>query len=85
MEHTGHEFVLCLRGLLEYQVENNSFRLEPGDTLLFAANLKHRWRNPGKTVTNAVFVLSGFEEEELYGEAHITPLREEEANNEESE
>ena len=85
MEHSGHEFVLCLRGQLEYQVENNVFRLEPGDTLLFAANLKHRWRNPGKTVTNAVFVLSGFEEEELHGEAHITPLREEDANNEESE
>lgn len=84
MEHSGHEFVLCLRGQLEYQVENNSFRLEPGDTLLFAANLKHRWRNPGKTVTNAVFVLSGFEEEELHGEAHITPLREDDTQDEES-
>lgn len=85
MEHSGHEFVLCLRGQLEYQVENNVFRLEPGDTLLFAANLKHRWRNPGKTVTNAVFVLSGFEEEELHGEAHITPLREDDTQDEESE
>jgi len=71
MAHTGHEFVLCLRGKLEYQVENQYFVLEPGDTLIFAAELKHQWRNPGKTVTNAVFVLAGFEEGESPSEFHI--------------
>jgi transcriptional regulator with XRE-family HTH domain len=62
--HTGHEFVICLRGQLEYQIEDDTFLLEAGDSLLFQANLKHRWRNPGPLVTNAVFVLSGFEEGE---------------------
>ncbi len=62
IEHSGHEFVLCLRGQLEYQVEKEIYLLEPGDSLLFAAHLTHRWRNPGPTVTNAVFVLSDFEE-----------------------
>jgi transcriptional regulator with XRE-family HTH domain len=62
VEHSGHEFVLCLRGQLEYQVEKEIYLLEPGDSLLFAAHLNHRWRNPGPTVTNAVFVLSDFEE-----------------------
>ena len=62
IEHTGHEFVLCLRGQLEYQIEREIYLLEPGDSLLFASNLKHRWRNPGPMVTNAVFVLSCFEE-----------------------
>ena len=71
--HAGHEFVMCLRGQLEYQVENKLYRLESGDTLLFAAELKHRWRNPGKTVTNAVFVLSEYEPEEFPGEAHFVP------------
>ncbi|MBC8507712.1 MAG: helix-turn-helix domain-containing protein [Anaerolineales bacterium] len=71
MAHTGHEFVLCLRGKLEYQVENQFFVLEPGDTLIFAAELKHQWRNPGNTVTNAVFVLAGFEEGENPSEFHI--------------
>ena len=71
IEHTGHEFVMCLRGQLEYQVENNVYKLEAGDTLLFAAQLKHRWRNTGKTVTNAIFVLSGYEEKELPIEAHF--------------
>jgi transcriptional regulator with XRE-family HTH domain len=59
--HAGHEFVLCLRGQLHYQVNSQLFKMEPGDSLLFAAHLPHRWRNPGKTVTNAVFVLSGFQ------------------------
>jgi transcriptional regulator with XRE-family HTH domain len=67
MTHTGHEFVFCLRGLLEYQVERQTYQLEPGDSLLFAAHLKHKWRNPGRNVTTAIIVLSGFEEgEELH-------------------
>ncbi len=64
MVHTGHEFVYCLRGQLEYLVERELYELEPGDSLLFAAQLEHRWRNPGNTVTNALIVLSGFSEGE---------------------
>ena len=62
--HTGHEFVICLRGQLEYQVEDEIYLLEAGDTLLFAAHRQHRWRNPGPLVTNAIFVLSGFDDGE---------------------
>lgn len=60
--HTGHEFVYCLRGQLEYMVKGERFDLAAGDSLLFAAHLQHRWRNPGATVTNALIVLSGFSE-----------------------
>ena len=67
MSHTGHEFVFCLRGELEYQVERQVYLLEPGDSLLFAAHLKHKWRNPGKNVATAIIIISGFEEgEELH-------------------
>jgi transcriptional regulator with XRE-family HTH domain len=72
IEHSGHEFVLCLRGQLEYQIEDKVYLLEPGDSLLFAAEIRHRWRNPGKMVTNAVFVLSGFMEDERPSEFHIS-------------
>ncbi|SRR5581483_1047122 len=64
MIHSGHEFVFCLRGQLEYLVEKNVYQLEAGDSLLFAAQLNHRWRNPGNTVTNALIVLSGYSEGE---------------------
>ena len=67
MSHTGHEFVFCLRGELEYQVERQIYLLEPGDSLLFAAHLKHKWRNPGRNVATAIIIISGFEEgEELH-------------------
>lgn len=64
ISHSGHEFVFCLRGQLEYSVEKKAYLLATGDSLLFAAQLSHRWRNPGHTVTNALIVLSGFSEEE---------------------
>jgi transcriptional regulator with XRE-family HTH domain len=67
MSHTGHEFVFCLRGELEYQVERQVFNLQAGDSLLFAAHLKHKWKNPGKNVATAIIIISGFEEgEELH-------------------
>ncbi len=71
MSHSVHEFVLCLRGQLEYLVENQHFLLEAGDSLIFAAQLQHRWRNPGTTVTNAVFVLSDFQENEDPAAMHM--------------
>lgn len=70
MSHSGHEFVLCLRGELEYQVERQVFRLSAGDSLLFAAQLKHRWKNVGKNVVTALILLSGFEEGERLHAMH---------------
>jgi transcriptional regulator with XRE-family HTH domain len=67
MAHTGHEFVFCLRGKLEYQVERQIYELLAGDSLLFAAHLKHRWKNTGGNVATALIIISGFEEgEELH-------------------
>jgi quercetin dioxygenase-like cupin family protein/DNA-binding XRE family transcriptional regulator len=59
MVHSGHEFIFCLRGQIEYAVEQETFLLDPGDSLLFAAHLSHRWRNAGRTVASALLVLSG--------------------------
>jgi len=71
MVHTGHEFVFCIRGHLEYHVENQAFDLEPGDSLIFAAHLHHRWRNVGNAVTNALIVLSDFSEGERVASMHV--------------
>ncbi len=70
MIHTGHEFVYCLRGRLEYQVEGEIYDLEGGDSLLFRAHQQHRWRNPGTTVTQALVVLSGFDAGERPAATH---------------
>ncbi len=71
MLHTGSEFVFCLRGVLEYEVEGERFMLEAGDSLVFAAQLNHRWRNPGPNVVNAIIVISGFEEGERPSDYHL--------------
>lgn len=68
--HTGHEFVYCLRGKLEYLVDGQLYEFEAGDSLLFAAQLDHRWRNPGPTVTTVLILLSGFDEGEQRHVAH---------------
>jgi len=71
MLHTGHEFVFCLRGTLDYDIEGQHYMLEAGDSLIFAAQLNHRWRNPGPTVVNAIILISGFDESERPGEFHL--------------
>lgn len=71
MIHTGHEFVFCLRGNLEYDVDGHQFVLEAGDSLIFAAQLTHRWRNAGHTVANAIMLICGFEESERPLEFHL--------------
>jgi transcriptional regulator with XRE-family HTH domain len=73
MLHSGHEFVLCLDGMLEYEVEETRYMLEPGDSLLFAAQLRHRWRNSGKTPVRVVIALTCFERGESPTEFHFVP------------
>jgi transcriptional regulator with XRE-family HTH domain len=71
--HTGHEFLICLQGELEYEIGDQHYLLKAGDSLLFAARLEHRWRNPGKVTTKVIIVLSGFEEFESPGVFHYSP------------
>jgi transcriptional regulator with XRE-family HTH domain len=69
--HTGHEFVFCLTGDLEYRVEERYFLLAPGDSLLFAAHLRHHWRNAGQGPVHVLIVLSGFSESDHPLSTHI--------------
>lgn len=68
--HTGHEFVYCLTGSLVYEVGDQNYTLEPGDSLIFAASIMHRWSNPGMSSASAVLVICGFEESERPLEFH---------------
>jgi quercetin dioxygenase-like cupin family protein len=44
--HAGHELVFCLQGELEYRIDGQTYRLAPGESLLFEARLPHCWCNP---------------------------------------
>ncbi len=70
MIHTGAELVLCLEGELIYYVEEHKFLLEAGDSLIFAAQLKHHWTNAGESTAKAVIIISGFETGERPSEFH---------------
>lgn len=72
MVHTGHEFVFCLRGRLEYQVENRYYELEPGDSLLFAAEMAHSWRNNSGNVVNALVIITDHAENDRPISMHVT-------------
>lgn len=55
--HLGHEFVYCLRGRIDYQVDNQTYQLEPGDMLLFTATLPHRWQNTSTEPAEMLVIL----------------------------
>ena len=69
--HTGLEFVYCLQGTLEYDIEGESYRLEPGDSLLFEAHLPHRWQNPESDPARAILVLSPSDEHDRPTDRHF--------------
>ena len=55
--HTGFEFVFCLQGRMTYRIEDHSYVLEPGDSLVFESHLPHRWQNDAAHAAQAILVL----------------------------
>jgi quercetin dioxygenase-like cupin family protein len=54
--HTGREFVYCLEGQILFFIEDATYALTPGDSLLFDAYIPHRWKNLDSTPSSALFV-----------------------------
>ena len=55
--HTGHEFVYCLKGNIEYVIDGQNYSVEEGDILIFEATLPHLWRNPFDQEAKFILVL----------------------------
>jgi transcriptional regulator with XRE-family HTH domain len=71
--HTGYEFVYCLEGRILYTIENQSYLIEPGDSLLFEAHLPHRWQNVSPSKSQSLLVLYPTDERDHPTERHFTP------------
>ena len=56
MEHPGEELVFVLEGALEFEVDGEEYRLAEGDSVHFRTDRPHRWRNPGKRPSRAVWM-----------------------------
>jgi transcriptional regulator with XRE-family HTH domain len=71
--HTGYEFVFCLRGHLIYSIEERTYMLGPGDSLVFESHLPHSWRNADAAPSQAVLVLCPTDARDRPTERHFTP------------
>jgi transcriptional regulator with XRE-family HTH domain len=72
--HTGHEFVYCLKGRLLYTVEDSSFLLAEGDSLLFEAHLPHHCQNVDLDTTQALLVLCPADARDQPTALHFGPV-----------
>lgn len=70
--HTGLEFVYCLSGSIHYEVEQQEFTLEAGDSLVFKAPLPHCWENKTKKPAQILLILYSCNEGETSGERHFS-------------
>jgi transcriptional regulator with XRE-family HTH domain/predicted Fe-Mo cluster-binding NifX family protein len=55
--HTGHEFVYCLEGSLRYQIEEEEYLLDEGDSLVFESHLSHCWNNISGNLTKMLLII----------------------------
>jgi transcriptional regulator with XRE-family HTH domain len=69
--HTGFEFVFCLQGEIGYQVEDHTYVLSSGDSLLFESHLPHLWHNPTTQQSQAILVLCPIDARERLTERHF--------------
>jgi len=74
--HTGLEFVFCLLGQIVYIVDENTYILEPGDSLLFEAHLPHSWRNTGQDASRSLLMLCPSDERDQPFERHFPSMDE---------
>jgi transcriptional regulator with XRE-family HTH domain len=71
--HTGHEFVFCLEGHLSYTIEDHTYNLDPGDSLLFEAHLPHFWQNIGESISQSLLIMCPADESDHPTERHFKP------------
>jgi quercetin dioxygenase-like cupin family protein len=55
--HSGHEFVYCVRGRVEYEIDGEVYLSSEGDFLLFEAQLPHHWRDPTEEKAKLLLIL----------------------------
>ena len=56
--HPGEEFIYIIEGSLDIYIENKVTTLNEGDSFYFKSTLNHRFKNNGKKVTKAIWVVS---------------------------
>ena len=69
--HSGQEFVYCLAGEIEYYVDDQAFRLIPGDSLLLEASCPHSWCNSTLQPATILLIFQATSESHLARQRHL--------------
>ncbi len=54
--HEGEEFLYILQGELQISLQEDEYRLQPGDSFYFESATPHSWKNPGRGETWVLWV-----------------------------
>ena len=69
--HGGEEFVHCLEGMINYRVNDETYHLEAGDSLLFEATQPHCFENPWDTAAQLLIVFQAKDGKLLAAQHHL--------------
>ena len=70
--HPGQEFVYCLEGEIEYQVENEFYHLKPSESLLLDASRPHGWYNPHNEPATILLIFQASQDRHLARQRHLS-------------
>ena len=56
--HAGEEFIWIIEGTLQLMLGDTTYLLQKGDSVYFQSNQTHAWKNPGKELCRAMWVMT---------------------------
>lgn len=71
VSHYGEEFIHCLEGEIEYLVADHTFRLQPGDSLLFDATQLHAYDNLADSQAILLVVFLAAHDRQIVRQLHL--------------
>lgn len=71
ISHPGQEFVFCLEGEIDYYVDEQSYHLEVGDSLLLEATNPHSWQNASQEPTTILLIFQTAQEHHMVAQSHL--------------
>ena len=71
ISHPGHEFVYCLKGEIDYYVDEQKYHLEVGDSLLLEASNPHCWKNVSNSPAIILLIFQATLSHHLARQSHL--------------
>jgi len=75
--HTGQEFIYCLEGNIVFCIGEEEYKLEKGDSLIFQAQIPHRWENRSEDPAKCLLMICPSDESDRLVAQHLVDKLEE--------